>query len=156
MKYLFSMLALVISIGCHAQIPPTNHTVSLIWTAATTCGTGQPACTYVISRAPATGTTCPATTGTTYTQLNQASPTTGTTYTDTTASGLSVCYIAQTLQSGGVSVPSNTAGPTTVQGNPTAPSLENPTVATKENQRTPGTLNASNRIPAKPMKLSLR
>lgn len=110
--------------GCHAQVPPTNHTVTLTWTAPTTgCSSGTP-CSYVLSRATiAAGGTCPTTSGTSYTPLNQSSPSTSTTYSDTTASGLVVCYIAQTEQGTAVSVPSNVAGPFTVPANPVAPAL---------------------------------
>lgn len=106
-----SLLLLLAALGCHAQVPATTYVVSLSWTAPAAsgswagCGTGQPACTYVLSRAQAVSGACPATTGTNYTPLNQPSPATGTTYTDATAAG-SVCYVAQTVQSGAYSQPS--------------------------------------------------
>lgn len=116
-------------IGCRAQVPPTNHTVTLTWSAPAAsgswagCGAGQPACSYVISRAVVSGSSCPSTTGTSYTPLNQTSPATGTTFVDSTAAGLTACYIAQTLQGSAVSVPSNAAGPLAVPGNPLAPTI---------------------------------
>lgn len=112
------------ALGCHGQLPPTNRVVNLSWSTPAAgsgwagCGSGQPVCTYVISRAPASGGICPATTGTAYTPLNASSPATGLTYTDAAAGGLTVCYVAQTLQSGAVSIASNSTGPLTVPGNP--------------------------------------
>lgn len=131
MKVGIGIAAAVVMIGsvaCKGQVPPTSHTVNLTWTAPVAgggwagCTTAAP-CSYVISRAPASGGSCPATTGTAYTPLNQSTPATGLTYTDTTAAGLNVCYIAQTVQGVAVSVASNTAGPLAVSANPLAPSI---------------------------------
>ena len=108
-----------ISAGCHGQVPPTVHSVTITVTPPSGC-TG---CTYVISRAPASGSTCPVTTGTNYAPLNSSSPMTGTIYVDPNAAGLDVCYIGQTLEAGAVSQPSNTVGPFAVAANPLAPSL---------------------------------
>jgi hypothetical protein len=124
----------LISAGCHGQVPPTNHTVSLTWTAPSASGgwagcTVAAPCTYVISRVTVTGSSCPSTTGTNYTPINQSNPATTTSLTDSSASGLTVCYIAQTLQGSAVSNPSNTAGPLTVPPNPLAPSLNDGTVS---------------------------
>lgn len=113
------------------QVTPTSWQVSLTWTVPAPAGAwlgcvvGQPSCAYVISRATlAAGTeTCPATTGTAYTPLNQGAPASGTVYNDMTATGLTVCYIAQTAQGGAVSQPSNTAGPFIVPGSPLPPVL---------------------------------
>ena len=134
MKKLLALLALaplaLFTIGCPAQVPPSqtaNATVT--WTAPASCTAASP-CTFVISRAPVTGTTCPPTTGTAYTPLNQASPSSGTSYVDTTAAGVNGCWIGQTLQSGLVSGPSNSVGPLAVPAVPTAPDLAGPKVAT--------------------------
>jgi hypothetical protein len=130
MKKLLLLLPFLALTACHAQLPVTTHSVALTWTAPTSpaCNAAAP-CTYVISRA--TGTTCPAVNLTTpnYTPLNSSSPATGTSFTDTGAAGTSACYIAQTLQGGAVSVPSNTAGPFVVPASPGAPSTPNGTVA---------------------------
>lgn len=77
------MLAMgCLAVGCRAQIP-VNPTVY----------------------------TCPVTTGTAYTPLNQTTPATGTSYSDTTATAGEWCYIAQSVLGGQSSAPSNTAGP---------------------------------------------
>ena len=78
-----------LSVGCHAQVPPNPTTT-----------------TY----------TCPATTGTLYAALNQASPATGLTYTDSKPAAGTYCYIAQSELGTAVSLPSNTAGPFTTSG----------------------------------------
>jgi hypothetical protein len=122
-----------LSVGCgHAQVTPTNHRVSLSWTAAAAtgswagCTTASP-CTYVASRITlASGTTsCPAPNVTTpnYTPLNPSTAVSTTTFNDTAASGLTACYIVQTEQGSAVSGPSNTAGPLVVPANPLAPSI---------------------------------
>lgn len=134
---LLLLLPLAIPVTACGQMPPSSWEVSLTWTAPAPagswagCGVGQPSCTYVISRATiaASGSTCPATTGTAYTPLNQSSPATGTVYNDTTSSGLTVCYIAQTLQGGAVSQPSNVAGPFVVPGSPLPPNVTGNLVA---------------------------
>jgi hypothetical protein len=120
-----------LAVGCgHAQVTPTNHQVALSWSAPAAsgtwagCTTSAP-CTYIISRLNVTGTTCPAANVSTlnYTPLNTSSPATTTSYNDTSASGLTACYIAQTEQGTAVSGPSNVAGPFVVPANPLAPSL---------------------------------
>lgn len=60
--------------------------------------------------------TCPVSTGTAYTPLNQASPATGLAYTDTKPAAGQYCYIAQSVNGSQTSVPSNTAGPLTTSG----------------------------------------
>jgi hypothetical protein len=132
-----------LSVGCgHAQVTPTNHRVDLSWGAPAAsgswagCTTAAP-CTYVASRITlASGvTTCPAANVSTpnYTPLNTASPAAGLTYADTSASGLTVCYIVQTEQASAVSGPSNVSGPFAVPASPLAPSLSgNPIVAEVE------------------------
>jgi hypothetical protein len=130
MKKLLFLLPFLALTACHAQLPPTTHSVALTWTAPTSpaCTTAAP-CTYVISRFQ--GTTCAAVNLTTpnYTPLNSSSPTSDTKFTDTGAAGTTACYIAQTLQGGAVSLPSNTAGPLVVPASPGAPSTPNGTVA---------------------------
>ena len=125
MKRILVLATLAIAaIGCHGQLPPTQHTVTLTITPQG-CGTGTPTCTYVASKDVLTaGTlTCPAPTGTNYTPINASSPATTTTFVDTTSAGETVCEVAQTLQSGAVSPASNTVGPFVVLPNPLAPSI---------------------------------
>lgn len=119
------------TIGCHAQVPPTQTAVGLSYSAPTAnplgpCAAPNP-CTYILSRITVTtGTTaCPAANNTTpnYTPLNAASQTSALTYTDTSSSALTVCYVAQAEQGGGISVASNTAGPFVVGASPGAPTL---------------------------------
>jgi len=126
----------VVAFGCHAQVPPSNHTVQLSWTAPQAtgswagCTTANP-CSYVISRATvASGATSyPGTAGTSYTPLNQSSPATETSFTDSGASGTTDCYIAQTIQGSAVSLASNAVGPLVVPANPLAPALKQPITA---------------------------
>lgn len=125
---MFALLPLfVIAAGCHGQVPASKgSTVVLTWTAPAGCTTN---CTYILSRA--TGTTCPATTGTNYTPLNQSSPASATTYTDSAPpQGVSVCYVAQTVQGGLTSVasgPSNGGVPIAIPSLPSAPGSLNGT-----------------------------
>jgi hypothetical protein len=123
--------AIGISTGCHAQVPPTQTAVGLSYTAPTSnplgpCAAPNP-CTYILSRITVTTgtTTCPAANNATpnYTPLNASSPTSALTYTDTSSSALTVCYVAQAEQGGGISVASNTAGPFVVGASPGAPTL---------------------------------
>lgn len=126
MKRLFPLLLIVVAFGCKsgAQIPPTSHSVTLTWTGPCTAGQTASQCGYVISSAVISGSSCPATTGTNYTPIqSQASPLTATTYTDTSVTGKTVCYVAQTVAGSAVSGPSNVAGPFVVPANPTAPAL---------------------------------
>jgi hypothetical protein len=152
MKRIALLFAFGMAFGClsacsHAQVPPTHHSVTLSGTAPAGC-TG---CTYVFSRATITGSACPATTGTSYTPLNQASPAAAVSFTDTTASGSTACYVAQTLQAGAVSVPSNVAGPFTVPADPAAPSLTGQTASMDQQPLTP-----TNLALAAPMKLVVK
>jgi len=113
------ILALALAtVGCaHSQVPPTVHSVTITITPPA----GVSGATYVISRAA--GSTCPSSAATNYTPLNQSAPTSGTSYVDMAAAGLSVCYIAQTVEGGAVSGPSNVAGPFVVPANPIAPAI---------------------------------
>ena len=89
-RFLTSLVLSALALaGCHAQVPPTPaQAVYLTWTVPAAgngwagCGTGQPACTYVVSRAvlAAGVATCPVPNVTTpnYAPLNSASPATGT------------------------------------------------------------------------------
>lgn len=132
MKKLLLLLPFLALTACHAQLPPTTHSVALTWTAPTSpaCNTASP-CTYVMSRLTVTGTSCPAVNVTTpnYSPLNSANPVSLLTYTDTAAAGLTVCYTVQNVQGGAVSQPSNAAGPFVVPPTPGAPSTPNGTVA---------------------------
>ena len=132
---LLSILLLPVVAGCQAP-PATNHVVNLNWTAPssssswTGCTTAAP-CTYAIYRAPADGSgVCPASTSSSYAEVtNPASRPSGTAFTDASAGGLTVCYIAETVQGASNSGPSNTTAAIAVPGTPTAPTLGNPTAA---------------------------
>lgn len=117
---------------CHGQVPPTSHTVTLTITPPA----NSSSYTYVISRAEVSGASCPAPNVQTpnYTPLNASNPISGTSYVDAGAAGTTVCYIAQSVVGGAVSVPSNTAGPFTVPANPTAPGIGGGTVASIQEQ----------------------
>lgn len=124
-KMLVAVAVVVVgfAVGCHAQVPPTTHTVALTWTAPT--GGGTPPYSYIMSRItlPTGATACPAANMTTpnYAPLNSSSPVTPTSYTDTTATG-TVCYVVQTQDSvKAIGNPSNTAGPLVMPTNPNAP-----------------------------------
>ncbi len=149
MKHLVSVfttfvLASAFAVGCRAQLPPTTWQVAVTWQAPQPtsswagCGTGQPVCTYAVSRIlVSSGTTCPAPSGGNYTlvgnvnvlSLQDATVTPGTSY----------CYLVQTQQvippatQPATSSPSNTtfiavpANP----GPPTAPSLTPSTQSTQ-------------------------
>lgn len=102
-----------ISVGCgHAQVKPTAFQVDLTWTAPAASGswagcTASAPCTYVASRIALTAgtTTCPAANVATpnYIPLNTASPVASGSYNDSTAVGLTVCYLVQTEQGSAVS-----------------------------------------------------
>jgi hypothetical protein len=127
MKTLFAVLALSLTVGCHAQLPASPApAVSLSWTAPATCTTALP-CTYAISRATTTTGSCPATTGTLYTLVG-TSASQATTLVDTAPPpGTTSCYIAQTQQASLVSTPSNSVL-IAIPALPTAPALNAPTV----------------------------
>lgn len=108
MKKLFLILVgAAITVGCHAQIPPTSPKASLaISNVDPVCTTAKP-CQFAISRATvASGTTCPSTSGTAYALIF----TTGnnvTAYVDASVvPGTAYCWIAQTQQAPQTSVPS--------------------------------------------------
>jgi hypothetical protein len=113
-----SLVALTLSAGCRAQVPPTNHTVQLSCTPPASADS-----TYKYVFSVGTSAAGP------FTPLNQASPTTTCAYTDGTSAGKTVYYIAQSVSGGAVSVQSNVAGPAVVPANPLAPALGNPAVA---------------------------
>jgi hypothetical protein len=113
---LFSLMitlsALFAGVGCHGQLPPTPAYETIwSWPAAVAasgwlgCGSGQPACTYVVSTLVlASGTTCPASTGSNYTpQQTATTGVSGTTWTQTGTSGETLCAVVQTVQSGNTS-----------------------------------------------------
>jgi hypothetical protein len=114
-----------LSIGCgHAQVKPSTHTLQLTWQAPANGGT--PPYSYIMSRITlqAGSSTCPAanTTAPNYTPLNSSAPVSSLAYTDTSASGLTVCYIVQAQDSAkAVGNPSNTAGPYVVPTIPGTP-----------------------------------
>lgn len=106
--------------GCHGQVPPaTTHVVNLTLTPPASCTSG---CTYAIFRCSASASVCADTTNTAWSEIT--SPTTrfsGTAYTDSSASGLTAFYVAETYQGGAHSGPSNTVGPLVVPASPLAP-----------------------------------
>jgi hypothetical protein len=164
MKKLLGMLILaLIGVGCHAQVPPTNHVVNLSWTAPlpTTiwpgCATASP-CLYIVSRATVASSTssCPAPNIDTpnYKPMNQSIPTSGTAYSDPTASGLTVCYIVQTQQGTAISSPSGTTNVINVPANPLAPVLQTPLLA--ENKMTAFPKPTSNFVSASPSQVTAR
>ena len=126
-KAVFACVMLCFALGCRGQLPPTTSQVTLGGAVPSAgggwlgCGAGQSACTFVFSRAAVTGATCPAATGGVYAPLNSAAPATSLAYVDPTVG--TFCYVAQTLQSSNVSVPSNTVGPFTVLASPLAPAI---------------------------------
>ena len=112
--------------GCHAQVPSAPSVgVTLTWAAATSCGTGQPACTYAVYRCTAT---CGSLSSTTWAEItNPSARPSGTTFSDTTVPpGVTADYVAETIQGGVNSEPSNMAS-VAVPGIPTAPALNTPT-----------------------------
>ena len=119
--FLMTLAFLLVSIGCHAQVPATTHVVAINGTAPSIC-TGN-SCTYLFSRIAVTSgaLTCPVATTGTYASLNSGAETSTVAYTDKTAAGLTVCYVAQTDLGGAYSVASATAGPYVVPANPVAP-----------------------------------
>lgn len=121
MKRIFFYLAtlMLAAVGCRAQQPTTTWQVNLTWTAPAACTATAP-CTYAVSRTVPVNGVCPATTGTNYALVGTSSSQ-ATIYSDTSvASGTSYCYIAQTVQGGATSAPSNTAT-VAVPVNPSAP-----------------------------------
>lgn len=132
---IFALVAAPLLAGCQAPAPSTSQ-VALTWTAAAPSGNwagcGSPStCSYAIYRAPASSGACPASSNASFAEVtNPAARPTGTSWTDTTAAGLTVCYIAETWQSGLNSAASNTAGALQVPGVPLAPTLAAPTLAT--------------------------
>jgi len=138
MKKLFASLFLAaapILAGCQAPAASTSP-VSITWTAPAAAGNwagcGSPStCSYAIYRAPQSSGACPASSNASFKEITDpAVRPTGTSWSDTTAAGLTVCYIAETWQAGLNSAASNTAGPVVVPGVPLAPALAAPTVAT--------------------------
>ena len=142
MKTLTLVLAVLAIAGCRAgaQVPPTHHTLTLTVTNAP-CAPGTPAaqCGYVFSEAVVSGSTCPLTTGTNYTPVNQSNPLAqpangNATYTDQSVAGKKVCVIGQTVEGAAVSAPSSAIGPFDVPADPTAPALGSGAVAERQLQ----------------------
>jgi hypothetical protein len=144
----------VLSVGCsHAQVPTTQHSVTLTWTAPvpqtggtwqTACGSTAPAqpCTYIVSRYvfQAGDKACPSvsTSGTAnYTPLNSSSPVSALQYPDTTVTGVTACYTVQTVQAGSTGAASNVAGPFAVPANPGAPTLGGSVTASLDRPQPP-------------------
>lgn len=138
-KLIVALLGIVVAgVGCHGQVPPTNHVVNLSWKAAqasgswTGCVSSAP-CSYIVSRATlAVGTTfcpTPSVTAPNYTPLNDKTPTSALTYSDPSVSGLTVCYVVQTQQGTAISSPSDPTSVLVVPPNPLAPVIQTPQVA---------------------------
>ncbi len=140
-KVLFALalMAAPVLAGCRAP-SATTHTVNITWTAPapggnwTGCGTPS-TCAFAVYRAPTISGSCQASTSAAYQEVTTPSARpTGTSWQDLTATGLNVCYLAETVQSDagtiGYSGPSNVAGPVAVPGTPLAPNLAAPTAAT--------------------------
>lgn len=150
LRIALSLVFGILAVGCHAQMPPTVHSVDLTYLAPvpvsgglwqTPCGTAAP-CTYVMSRITVTNGTpgCPLPSATAvYTPLNSSTPATGLAYTDSGVSGITACYLVQAIQLGTTGNPSNTAGPFVVPANPGAPTLGAGTVAEIEQPALPPT-----------------
>ena len=127
-----AILALGISSGCHAQVPPPSPQPSVVLTCIApvgfTAGTGNG---FVFSRAVCvTATSCPANTAgnTSYTALAPMATTCA--YTDSTPPSGFVTYTASTVQNGLTSLPSgqvNNGTPLTVPTYPGAPGTLNGT-----------------------------
>jgi hypothetical protein len=141
--------------GCRGQIPPTVHTLTITVTNSP-CAPGTPAstCGYVFSEAIISGSTCPATSGTSYSPVNQSTPvgqplTGNAIFVDNTVAGKTVCAIAQAVSGGAVSQPSTAIGPFAVPANLTAPALSSGAIADvrlPQLQPIPGNTVASNEL----------
>lgn len=135
MRRFIALCALAVALaGCsHAQLPPsTGYNVQ--WTVTIPaasggwlgCGTGQPACSIVVSTltVPAGTATCPASTGSNYTpQQTAATAISGTTWTQDSTTGLTMCAVAQLVQAQAVSAASVASSPVTSPALPLAPSV---------------------------------
>ena len=135
MRRLAFVAVLLVSVGCHGQVPPaSNHVVNLTWTAPTPsgswtgCTTAAP-CVYGVYRCSASASTCASTTNTAWSEITSATTrVSGTSYSDSSANGLTAYYVVKTFQGTASSDPSNMAGPLTVPAVPLAPNV-NGTVA---------------------------
>lgn len=124
MKYVVAIILLFS--GLYAKPQSTHVNISWEVPSATStwagCGTGQPACSYKVYRAVASGSTCP----TAYASYREITAPwahhTATNFTDTTASGTISCYAVETAQTpkgsklSQYSGLSNIVGPITVAG----------------------------------------
>ena len=135
-----AILALGVSIGCHAQVPPASNGYKVVLTATAPlpsgnwlgCGTGQPQCTYAFYAETVTG-SCDPTTSANYKEItNPASRPTTPNFTDANTTGLTRCYDVETVQGVQNSAPSNVAGPVVSPGIPLAPALQTPTPQSAE------------------------
>ena len=135
-----AILALGLTAGCHAQIPPASAGSNVVLTATAPaasgnwagCTTGAP-CTYAFYAEVIAGTTCDATTSANYREITTliARPSTPN-FTDQNTTGLTKCYDVETVQASQNSGPSNIVGPVVSPGIPLAPALATPTPTTAE------------------------
>jgi hypothetical protein len=131
-----SLLALTLTAGCHAQVPPASpgYNVNLSWSAPAANGnwagcTATAPCVYAVYRCTGTAAACVTFSSTGWTEITNASTRpSGLTYTDTTATGLTVNYALETVQGSSNSGPSNTYN-VAVPGIPLAPTLASPSDA---------------------------
>lgn len=144
MRRLVFAIAVLALAGCggkvtYSQVPPTTWQIVYTWTAPAPtsgwpgCGTGQPACTYVISTlmVPTTTASCPSPSSSIiYTPINQAAPTSNASYTYLGAqAGGAICAVVQTVQNGSYSLPSAPSNVVDVPSVPGAPSTPGGTLA---------------------------
>lgn len=142
MRKMFVALTAVVAlaVGCHAQMPPTLHSATLTWQATTSGGTAPYK--YVMSSIaiPNGSIACPLPNVLlpNYAPLNSASPVAALTFTDTSATGKTVCYTVQAVDSlAAVSLPSTAAGPFAVPTAPAAPQQLGGNVTAKLDQVQP-------------------
>jgi hypothetical protein len=148
MKSLFSVVglflfSLCITAGCNSQAIVSPHQgAALSWTQATSCTAAIPCPTYLIGRVSVTSstTTCPTTTGTSYTVIATLNTSNATSFTDSTitASGF-YCYEVQAEQgspllTGAASGASNGGVAVTITEPPTAPGAPSASEQVASNQ----------------------
>lgn len=133
--FLFVVFAglLVFGSSAESQITQTSFQVNLSWTVPAAspgwsgCSTSAP-CTFLVSKTPVTGTTCPLT-ASSYSSVGVSAPQ-ATAYVDSSVtSGTSYCYVVQTQQASAVSGSSAPAF-VVVPGTPGVPSTPSGTTTT--------------------------